>query len=67
MAERMGRLKRQIEILRRHSDDVLVSAAKLAGIYRSEGMEEEAEFCEKSAEFLQGLDNPYFMAQISLP
>jgi len=63
----MTRLKREIERLRRHSDDVLMAATKLASIYRSEGKEQEAANCERSAEFIQGLDNPYFMAQIALP
>jgi hypothetical protein len=44
-----------------------MAATKLASIYRSEGKEQEAANCERSAEFIQGLDNPYFMAQIALP
>jgi hypothetical protein len=67
MAQRMSRLKREVEKLRRHSDDVLLATAKLASIYRSEGKEQEAIQCEKSAEFIQALDNPYFMAQVALP
>ncbi|MDI6777561.1 MAG: hypothetical protein QMD77_00025 [Patescibacteria group bacterium] len=67
MAQRMGRLKHEVEKLRRHSDEVLMAAAKMASVYRDEGKEQEAVQCEKSAEFLQGLDNNFFMATIALP
>jgi hypothetical protein len=66
MTERKERLKRDVEKLRRHSDDVLMAIVKMAKTYRAEGFEREAVQCERCAEFIQALDNPYFMAQISL-
>lgn len=63
----MNRLKHEVEKLRRHSDEVLMAAAKMASIFRAEGLEKEAEQCEKAAAFIQRQDNDHFMAQIALP
>jgi hypothetical protein len=67
VAQTLAHVKWEIEFTRRKFDDLLINLLKASNALKADGFIKEAEAVEKAAELVQGKDNDFFLAAVSVP